>query len=155
MSKSIISNIIDTLNDHYNLRIFAVFDESELKTRFIKSNILRYLNKENIVIHQNKFMDFFGFTDFIKVIKMYIEVESSYLNKTFDCCYNKKYTLKDIANIINSLDNHKVDINVIDNETMGSRYTGVCIMKYDLNYKGLKNSIEDMFKMLKNKSNNL
>ena len=150
MSKSVISNIIDSLDKHYNLRIFAVFNESELETRFIKSNILRYLNKEDIVIHQNKFMDFFSFTDFIKVIKMYIEVESAYLNKTFDCCYNKKYTLLDIANIINNLDNHKVNINVIDNESIGHRYTGECNMRYDLYYKGLKNSIEDMFKILKN-----
>lgn len=152
MSKSLICNIIDTLDDHYNLRIFAVFNENEIETRFIKSNILRYLNRENIIIHQNKFMDFFSFTDFIKVIKMYIEVESPYLNKTFDCCYSKKHTLLDIANIINGLDDYKVSINIEDKEIMGSSYTGKCIMRYDLNYKGLKNSIEDMFKVLKNKS---
>lgn len=155
MSKSVISNIINSLDDHYNLRIFAVFNENELETRFIKSNVLRYLNKEDIVIHQNKFMDFFSFADFIKVIKMYIEEKSSNLSKTFDCCYDTKFTLVDIANIINTLDEYKVNINVIDNETLGYNYIGECNTSYKLNYKGLKNSIEDMFKVLKNKSNTL
>ena len=155
MSKSVISNIIDSLDNHYNLRIFAVFNESELETRFIKSNILRYLNKEDIVIHKNKYMDFFSFTDFVKVIKMYIEEQSSNLSKTFDCSYDTKFTLVDIANIINTLDEYRVSIRVIDNDTLGSNYIGECNTEYKLDYKGLKNSIEDMFKVLKNKSNTL
>jgi len=153
MSKSIIFNIINSLDDHYNLRIFAIFNEDELETRFIKSNVLRYLNKEDIIIHQNKFMDFFGFADFIKVIKMYIQEQSSNLNKAFDCCYNTKFTLVDIANIINNLSDYKVSINVTDNEGMGDEYIGEYSTIYNLNYKGLKNSIEDMFNILKNNSN--
>lgn len=151
MSKSVISKVIDSLDNHFNLRIFAVFNENELETRFIKSNILKYLNKDDIVIHKNKFMDFFSFNDFIKVVKMYIEVESHYLNKTFDCCYSKKYTLFDVANIINNLDSYKVDIITLDDSGMDESYTGECILRYDLNYKGLENSIKSMFIGLKNK----
>lgn len=155
MSKSVISNTIDSLDNHYNLRIFAVFNENELETRFIKSSILRYLNKEDIVIHQNKFMDFFSFADFVRVIKMYIEEQSFNLSKTFDCSYDTKFTLVDIANIINTLDEYRVNISVIDNDTLGSNYIGECNMNYKLDYKGLEKSIEDMFKVLKNKSNTL
>ena len=33
----------------YNLRIFAVFDENEWDTRFIKTNIRHYINKKPIL----------------------------------------------------------------------------------------------------------
>lgn len=153
MSKRAILNIINSLNEHFTLRVFSIFNENELETRFIKSNILRYLNKKDMIIHQNKFMDFFGFADFIKVIKMYIQEQSSNLNKAFDCCYNTKFTLVDIANIINNLSDYKVNINVTDNEGMGDEYIGEYSPIYNLNYRGLKNSIEDMFNILKNNSN--
>ena len=154
-SKRIIANIVNDLYDHYNLRIFAVFNEHELETRFIKSNIVRYLNKEDLIIHQNKYMDFFSFDDFIKIVKMYIEEEAGNLKKTVDCCYNKKYTLLDIAKIINNLDNHKVNTTVLNVEALGSEYTGVYCANYKLNYKGLENSIKDMFKSLKTKYSSL
>jgi dTDP-4-dehydrorhamnose reductase len=149
MSKNIISNTIKPLKEHYNLRIFAVFSENELNTRFIKSNILRYLNKKNLIIHQNKFMDFFSLNDFIKVIKMYITAETIHLDKTFDCCYNKKYSLLDIANIINSLDDYKVNINILNSLTTSPSYTGNNPTKCNLKYYGLESSIRKVFKALK------
>ena len=59
LSKKIINDLIQPEMGFYNVRIFAVFNEDELDTRFIKSNIKRYINKEEIIIHQNKQMDFF------------------------------------------------------------------------------------------------
>lgn len=149
MSKSIIYNTIKPLKEHYNLRIFSVFSENELNTRFIKSNILRYLNKENLIIYQNKLMDFFSLNDLIKVIKVYINTDAVNLDKTFDCCYNKKYSLLDIANIINSLDNYKVDISIINSLALDSSYIGNNFTKYNLKFDGLENSIKEIFKALK------
>ena len=45
-SKDIISHSIQSKPDFYNIIIYAVFDENELNTRFIKSSIKKYLNKE-------------------------------------------------------------------------------------------------------------
>ena len=154
MSKSLISNVIDSLNNHYNLRIFAIFNEYELETRFIKSNILKYLNKEDLAIYQNKLMDFFSFSDFIEVIKVYIEVEESYLIKTFDCCYSKKYSLFEIANIINNLDTYKAAIQIKE-KSLGTPYIGNSITRYDLSYNGVEKSIENMYEVLKSKFNTL
>jgi dTDP-4-dehydrorhamnose reductase len=154
ISKSLISNIINSLDKHYNLRIFAVFNENELETRFIKSNILKYLKKQDIIIHQNKLMDFFSFNDFIKVIRMYIEVDDIYLDKTFDCCYSKKNSLLDIANIINNLDTYSVAVN-IENKSQGDSYIGNFFTRYDLQYIGLEKSIEGMYEVLKNKPHTL
>lgn len=59
MSKKFIASSIKKTPNFYNLRIFATFDENEMDTRFIKANILKYLNKQPILIHTDKIMDFF------------------------------------------------------------------------------------------------
>jgi nucleoside-diphosphate-sugar epimerase len=107
-SKHILRQFILSQNNCYNLRIFAVFDENELDTRFIKGNIKRYLTYQPITIHQDKFMDFFYMKDLASLIEYYIL--NSNLPQEVNCSYNKKYTLSDIANIINNLDNHSVDV---------------------------------------------
>ena len=45
LSKHVIRASMSEKDNFYNLRIFGVFDHNELPTRFIKSNILRYLKK--------------------------------------------------------------------------------------------------------------
>jgi nucleoside-diphosphate-sugar epimerase len=67
-SKREIANKIQNYDNFYNLRIFGVFDENELNTRFIKANLIRYLKKEPMVIHQNKIMDFFYMKDLISLV---------------------------------------------------------------------------------------
>jgi hypothetical protein len=56
----------------YNIRILAVFDENELEYKFVKSNVNNYINKKDIFIFQNKYMDFFHMEDLIILIKHYI-----------------------------------------------------------------------------------
>jgi nucleoside-diphosphate-sugar epimerase len=108
-SKHILRQFILSQNNCYNLRIFAVFDENELDTRFIKGNIKRYLTHQPITIHQDKFMDFFYMKDLASLIEYYILNED--LPSEVNCSYSEKYTLSNIANIINNLDNHIVNIN--------------------------------------------
>ena len=66
-------------------------------------------------------MDFFYMNDLILVIEKYIEENISLLPKITECSYNKKYSLLDIANIINNLSNYKVPIKVLDS-TKGDDY---------------------------------
>lgn len=105
--RKIAQKIIET-DGFYNLRIFAVFDENELNSRFIKSNIIRYIKKEPMVIHSNKVMDFFYMKDLIRLVEFYIN--NNVLNKEINCSYEHKYSLKNIANFINVLGKHKVPI---------------------------------------------
>jgi len=107
-SKREISNKIQTYDNFYNLRIFAVFDENELDTRFIKSNIIRYMKKEQLVIHKDKIMDFFYMKDLISLVDFYIQNDN--ISKEVNCSYENKFTLFDIANIINNLSDYKVPI---------------------------------------------
>ena len=118
-SKDIIRRSIMIRDNFYNLRIFGVFDDDELDTRFIKANTKRYINKEPIQIHQDKVMDFFYMQDLIKVVEYYINEKD--LLKEFNCSYSEHVSLKEIANIINNLDNYKVDIMVV-NENLAEPY---------------------------------
>jgi GDP-L-fucose synthase len=85
-SKKIINKLIHKHDNFYNLRIYAVFDEKEKDTRFIKSSIQRYLNNEPIVIHQDKLMDFIYMPDLISIVEHYIV--SKDLLKEVDCQIN-------------------------------------------------------------------
>ncbi len=144
LSKKIINELIQPELGFYNLRIFAVFDENELDTRFIKGNIKRYLNKEEILIHQNKLMDFFYMGDLVKLIKHHIN--ENHLPKVIECSYRKKHTLLDIANIINQLDTYEVPIKILDS-TLGSSYVGNSTP--DLSLIGLEKGIKKIYNKIK------
>ena len=108
-SKKVIAKSILNQENFYNIKIFGVFDENELDTRFIKANIKKYINKEPIQIHEAKFMDFFYMQDLISVVKYYIGEKQP--PKEFDCVYNEtSYTLFGLACLINKLDDYEVEI---------------------------------------------
>jgi nucleoside-diphosphate-sugar epimerase len=112
LSKSIIAKSILEHDNFYNIRAYAVFDENELPTRFIKMSITNYIKKEPIVITLDKHMDFFYMKDFVRLIKYYITAESP--DKLTDCAYSTSPSLKTIANKINSLSNyHEVEIQFV------------------------------------------
>ena len=133
----------------FNIRIYAVFDENELNTRFIKSNLLRYIKKENMIIHKNKFMDFFYMKDLVKVVAYYITAEESKLHKNVDCVYNDKFTLRDIVEIINSCYKYKVGVDIqnteLDNPYIGSSTN---INNIPFNIDNLINGINNTYKKL-------
>ena len=121
LSKHVIAQSMLAKPNCYNIRIYAVFDHDELDTRFIKANIKRYLDKEDMIIHQNKHMDFFYMEDLISIVKYYIEEES--LPKEFNCTYLETKTLLQIAEMINHLDKHRVGISVLK-DGFGKGYIG-------------------------------
>tara|TARA_Y100000004_G_scaffold180601_1_gene225410 strand:- start:222 stop:998 length:777 start_codon:yes stop_codon:yes gene_type:complete len=151
LSKNIISKIIDSEPNFYNIRIFGVFDKNELNTRFIKNSIKRYINKQSIEIHQDKLMDFFYMEDLVKLVKYYIKHNKS-LPKNVDCIYDAciKDYLSDIANIINSLSNYKVKINI--GEGKGKNYVG-SNNPLDVEWIGLEQGIKKTYKQLLNETN--
>jgi GDP-L-fucose synthase len=144
LSKFIISQSIKDKSNFYNLRIFGVFDENELDTRFIKANIKRYINKEAIQIFEDKMMDFIYMKDLITIVEYYITNED--LPNEIDCIYPGARTyLHDIAEIINRLDKYKVPI-----------LTGKLVQEYvgfynplDLNFIRLENGIKNTYNILK------
>lgn len=144
-SKSVIRNSILHRKDFYNIRIFGVFDENEIDTRFIKANIKRYLKQESIVIHKDKEMDMFYMQDLIKLVNHYICNED--LPKEIDCTYDTTMTLSEIASRINELSDKKSEI-TLESEERDNDYKG----KYTdlgLDFVGLEQGIKNVYEKLK------
>ena len=70
--------------------------------------------------------------------------------KDINMSYIKKYKLSDIANIINELSSHKVDIN-IENKISGLNYTGngEKLNSLGLELKGLEFGIKECYEHIK------
>jgi len=140
LSKNIINRIIQTELKFNNIRIFGVFDENELDRRFITPNIKRYINKEPIIIHQNKLMDFFYMKDLITVVNHIIKNPNI---KEINCSYLQPYSLYDIASLINNLGSHKCEIK-IKSDGMGDPYISKP-QKLDLPLIGLEKAIKQIY----------
>lgn len=140
LSKHIIAEEIKKESNFANLRIFAVFDQNELERRFIVSNIKRYINKESIIIHQDKFMDFIFMEDLVSLTRFSILHPSI---KLIDCCYKEKYKLSDIAEIINNLSDYKVPIE-IHSKGLASSYIG-SYKELGIKFIGLENAIKKIY----------
>lgn len=146
-SKKTISSIINKHNNFYNLRIYAVFDHNENDRRFIKSNIYRYITKQNLIIHKDKLMDFIYMPDLLSMIAKYLI--NNNLPNTIDCVYNTKYKLSEIARFINSLDStKKSEVSTISNE-IDNQYIGKYI-DIGLNFIGLQQGIRNTFNIMVN-----
>ena len=147
LSKHVIRQSILEKNRFYNIRIYGVFDENELDTRFVKSNIKRYINREPMLI-QDKRMSFFYMRDLITLVNHHIQSPSNSLLKESNCAYINSTTLLDIANIINELDDYKVPI--YTDTQPGVDYESTLNAPYGLNYIGLKQGIINVYNKLIN-----
>ena len=145
-------NIISKLSVHYcasvNLRIFGCFYHNELSTRFIKNNINKYINHKSMIIHQDRYMDFFYMNDLINIIEYSLNNPPS-TYKDINMSYLKKYKLSDITSIINDLSSYKVDV-IIENENFGLNYTGngKLLNSLNLKLKGLEIGIKECYHKL-------
>lgn len=144
-SKKIINKLIHKHDNFYNLRIYAVFDEKEKDTRFIKSNIQRYLNNDPIVIHQDKLMDFIYMPDLISIVEHYIVGKD--LLKEVDCIYDDTVSLSKIAQQINNLSINKVPVNIQD-PLPGQNYIGT-YNELPIAFIGLEQGIKNVYNKLK------
>ena len=151
MSKSIISKLVENEEYFYNVRVFGLFDENELETRFIKSNIKRYINKEEMIIHKDRLMDLFYMKDFIEVIKYYLTNKN--LPQTLDCTYEDTLMLSEITELINNLDTHKVEIKISKENDFAYFGNKMPLEILKIKLVGLKQGLKETYNKL-NESNN-
>jgi GDP-L-fucose synthase len=147
MSKNYIAKSGLMYPNFNNIRIFNVFNHDELATRMIKANILNYIHKQPIVIHKDRWMDFFFMDDLCKVVKFVIDSDCK--QKTINCCYKEKYKLSDIALMINNLSDHKVDI-IVNDSSIGLNYYGdYNLHLFDIDLKEIEIGIIETYEVLK------
>jgi GDP-L-fucose synthase len=153
ISKNIISNYVENSPENiYNFRLFGCFGKFEKKDRFIKASVNRILRNEEVIIHQNKIMDFISSEDVCRVLDHYLEnYDKKTLPKDLNLCYNDKRDLKEIASSIFNFMNEKPNIKILK-DGYSSQYTGSSKRLDSLNLElvgfenSLKNTIEQMVK---------
>jgi len=146
LSKKVLNQSIQGKDNFHNIRIFAVFNENELESKFVKTNIRNYITRKDIGIFQNKYMDFFYMDDLITLMDYCIVTDN--LPKEINCSYNYSPTLYDVAQIINNLSDYKVNIN-IEEWGMAPFFNG-SFTDLGLNYIGLEQGIKNVYNKLKN-----
>lgn len=146
LSKYVISRVIRNTPGFYNIRIYGVFDENEIPTRFIKANILRYINKEPIQIHSDRQMDFIYMKDLMYLVESVLFLSGSALQTDFSAVYNWRYKLSDIAHIINELGDRSVDI--IVHAKPGDNYSAQGSVGFSSLPFGLHQGIKEVYSKL-------
>lgn len=111
ISKKTIDLLIKNIDSFYNIKIYGLFDENELDTRFIKASVRRALNGEDIIVHKDRRMDFFHMKDLLSLIDYYIN--NTDLEKNVDCSYKTTLTLCEIGNIIKEKCNPTINVKVM------------------------------------------
>lgn len=144
-SKKIINKLIYKYDNFYTLRIYGVFSENELETRFIKASIKNVLSNTPIKIHQDKLMDFIYMPDLISIVEYYLAGKD--LPKEIDCIYDDTVSLSNIAKQINDLSINKVPINIED-PLPGQNYIGN-YTQLPIAFIGLEQGIKNVYNKLK------
>jgi nucleoside-diphosphate-sugar epimerase len=150
LSKYIISKRIHTIDHVWNLRFFNCFGIQETKDRFTSVNIRNYKNKKSMILHKNMNMDFFYIEDFLKVLDFYLEsIFHTSAPKDLNLVYKQKYSFVELAEIINTLSTHQVDIELHDDSYFNS-YTGCgnLLASLDIELMGLKNSFKHYYNLI-------
>ena len=148
LSKRLIANSIREQENFYNIRIYAVFDENELDTRFIKNNLINYVAGNSLTVFKDMKMDFFYMPDLLKIVDRYINKKD--MPKEIDCCYEKSFKLSEIANMINSLDSHSVPIVFLE-DGKSSPYCGK-FTDLGIKFVGIRKGIREVFNKISQKN---
>jgi hypothetical protein len=119
---------------------------------FTTANIINYINKREIVVFKDKFMDFFGVRDAFKVIDLYLKSGSN-LPKELNLVYPETVLLSEVADMINNLSDHEVPVDVLesgyDRSYCGS---GGELLKLGLELDGLQKSLQYVYENIRQRN---
>lgn len=144
LSKNLISREILKIDNIINFRLFGCFGIFEEESRFFKNIFKNIKNNKEIIIHQNRKMDFISAKDVCKILKFYMKNDIDELPKDLNLVYPEKKTLLDLVLIAKSLTNSQIAYNILDSKD-GPPYTGNGNKLHDLKIPldGLEKSLEE------------
>lgn len=131
-----------------NLRIFGCFGAYEESSRFFNTNINNYINKKNIKIFKDRKMDFIYANDLYKIISYFLSIGKKSFVNDVNCVYKDKYYLSEMANMINNLSNHRVEI-IKQGSYEEYSYCGFPNNLDCIEYDGLEKGIRDCYEYYK------
>ena len=146
LSKNIIAKSV-LQNNGTNLRLFGCFNYNELQSRFMKGNIDAYIKNTEMIIHQDRYMDFIYIDDLAQTIEFVLNQQC--YTDDINMVYENKYKLSELANYINNLSEKKIKINIL-NSGMNLSYTGdgAKLQSLNLPLTGLFNGIINCYNKL-------
>jgi len=116
---------------------------------FTTANITNYINKKEIVVFKDKFMDFFGLLDAYKVIDLYLK-DYKKLPKELNLVYQPTILLSEVGNMINNLSDYDVPVKVLEPGYDKSYCaSGAQLSKLNLNLDGLQKSLEYVYESIR------
>lgn len=133
-SKLEISKIVKKRDDILMLNIFACYGYEEKESRFPSYAINQVLNEEDIIINQNVVFDYLFIEDLQKIVEFFLNNKPN--AKIINVTPTNSISLLEIAEIVNSFVEKKVDIKIL-NSQMNNEYTGDNNILLD-NIPGLK-----------------
>jgi len=144
-AKYLIAHRARQLNHVYTLRFFNVFGPTSQQDMFTSANIRNYINKRDIVVFKDKYMDFFGISDTKKVLDLYLE-KAQELPKDINLVYGTTQTLCDVAEMINNLSDHKVPVDVLERGTDKAYCgSGRTLSTLDIKLDGLQHELKNVY----------
>lgn len=153
LSKSYITSMAKNFSFVTTVRIWNVFNQNELETRFIKSALTSYINRQPIVIHKDRYFDFFHIDDLVEILGQIIEGNHYYPYYVVNCSYSIVRGLVHIANIINHFGEYKVPV-VCGEKREDDSQDYVCKDKAQrLQYDRLWERLKQCYNKLKEKKN--
>ena len=148
-SKYIIKRLIENNENFTIIRYFNVFGYHEDNQRFIKANLVRYALNKPMIVNRNLEFDTFYVVDSLPIIESWIVGELH--SKEINLVYPNKIKLTNICELINSLDNHKVEI-ILKDHNFANDYSGngdrLSTMGFDL--LGLEKGLSIVYSKIKN-----
>jgi nucleoside-diphosphate-sugar epimerase len=138
---------------YINLRIFNTFGTFESPQRFIKASVNNCIAGRDIIIHQDKLMDFLYIEDLYKVIDytLHNKINSRFFE--MDIVYEEKNTLVSIAEKIKDAGCFENEI-IIESPESSLDYVGSSVLfykfiqQYGITLDGLDSGINIMIKEL-------
>jgi len=117
-------------------------------TMFTTANIKNYIDKKDIQVFQDRFMDLFGILDVYKVIDLYLKSGRDRLNlpKELNLVYEGTTLLSEVAEMINNLSDYKVPVKILEKGYNKSYCaSGAELSKLNLELDGLQKSLEYVY----------
>lgn len=121
-SKYIMSKVINSSSNIYDLRLFGVFGKYEnWEHRFISNSICKVINNIPIKIRQNVNFDYLYIDDLCEIMKWFIENKPKH--RHYNLCTGAKIDLITIAKIIIEISGKKLD-SLVEKTGLNREYTG-------------------------------
>ena len=122
LAKYVMGRCAEHSENIYNLRLFGVYGPHEdWKTKFISNAICHVLKGKPITMQQNVVFDYMHIDDLCNVLLAMINIDLSH--HTYNICSGSKISLLEIAEIIRSLHDQPVEIQVKEKEGFKPEYT--------------------------------